>query len=96
MKRAKKKALNLGGRPRLTDLPNGFDVLVGGRVKDRRRAAKLTQSAVAEKLGKSLAQVCRYESGDTSIDTPTLARLAEILGCKASDFLDGIKAEKVL
>ena len=96
MTRAKKKTPNLGGRPRESSRGSTFDVLVGERLKARRRDAAMTQAALAEKLGKSLAQVCRYESGDTSIDTPTLARLAEILCCKASDFLDGIKAGKVL
>lgn len=68
-----------------------FDVAVGARIRERRKAAGLKQEPAAELVGISPAQLSRYENGETSTEPAMLARLAEAFGCKTSDFLDGIE-----
>lgn len=67
-----------------------FDRAVGVRLRARRLAHDLTQGQLGEKIGRSLSQVSKYELGEHSIELPCLARIAGVLGCKASEFIDGI------
>lgn len=68
-----------------------FNAVVGARVQERRKAKKLLQRELSDAIGRSIAQVSRYESGEAQCEPFTLARIAKALGCKTSDFLDGIE-----
>lgn len=59
------------------------------RIKEARKAAGLTQSELAEKLGVNRATVSKYESGDIDISIRQLARIAEILGVPVQDLMAG-------
>ena len=50
-------------------------------IAERRRAAGMTQEALAEKVGVGHSAVALWESGLRTPTTPTLPRLAEALGC---------------
>jgi transcriptional regulator with XRE-family HTH domain len=84
---------NTGGRPRLKPAPD-FDQAVGQRIKLKRELSKMSPQKLADRTGFSPFQVGRFESGDTPVKPEALARIADALGCKASDFLDGIKVKK--
>lgn len=56
--------------------PTSEDVAVGRRIKERRRAAGLTQKEVAEAIGVTGAQFHRYESGSTRVATSRLMAIA--------------------
>lgn len=94
MARAKKKKKAVMGRPRAIRPGNKFDQAVGARIKALKNAAGLTDQALADKIGRSVSQVFRYQSGDTRVEAETLARLGVALGCNASDFIDGISVKK--
>lgn len=70
---------------------HAFNRMVGLRIQARRQRWNMTQAQLGEKIGFSFAQVSRYESGESPCEVSTLALIADALGCKASDFLDGIK-----
>lgn len=69
---------------------HAVDKIVGARLAARRVAAGLTPTEAGEKMGKSQAQIYRYESGATRTDTPLLAEFARIYDCKVEDFVAGI------
>ncbi len=86
-KRKKKAAM---GRPRVKPRAPAFDREVGRRIRERKKAAGLSDQGLADAIDRSVSQVYRYQSGDTSVDAPTLAALAMALGCTTSDLVDGI------
>lgn len=81
-------------KPRTRPAPNAFDKAVGARIRLKRNASELTDLQIAQKISKSVSQLYRYMSGDSRIYPETLAKLAKALGCKASDFVDGIRVGK--
>lgn len=68
-----------------------FQRELGVRIRNRRKAAKLGISDLAEKVGTSISSVSRWESGDVAIESETLAKIAAVLKCKVSVLIDGIK-----
>lgn len=84
---------SLGGRPRTRPKPKPFDRMVGSRVRVRRTIAKITPAEFARKIGRSLSQVYRLESGDTPLSDEILVRAAKVLGCSQADLRDGIHAK---
>lgn len=85
---------NRGGRPRTRPKATAFDVEVGKRIHTRREEIKMSPEAFAGKLRKSVSQIYRYESGDSTISTPILTKMAGILRCNVSALVDGIKVPK--
>jgi transcriptional regulator with XRE-family HTH domain len=57
------------------------------RLREAREAAKLTQTQVAEKLGKPQSYVSKVESGERRIDPVELARFAAVYGREVGWFL---------
>jgi len=66
--------------------------LIAARIRERRTLQAMTLDDVAEKIGISLSQVQRYETGENPVDTITLVRISLALGCTVTslmaDFLD--------
>jgi len=57
------------------------------RLREAREAAKLTQTQVAERLGKPQSYVSKVESGERRVDPVELARFAEVYGLPITAFL---------
>jgi transcriptional regulator with XRE-family HTH domain len=51
-----------------------------GLLKDRRKAAGLTQTVVAERLGKPPSYVAKYELGDRRLDVLEFLDVADAIG----------------
>ena len=66
------------------------DKAVGAHLAHRRAIAGLSVVGAAKKMGRSAAQVYRYESGATRTDTAILAEFAKLYGCKIADFVGEI------
>ena len=66
---------------------------LGARVKQLRRARRLTQEQLAERAGLSYKFVGEIERGRGNPTLTTMSKLAEALGVSLIDFL-GIEAEK--
>ena len=60
----------------------------GRRIAERRRELRLSQAALAERMGWSAGEmVSRYERGDQDPKLSTLLRLAEVLKVPAGDLV---------
>lgn len=66
---------------------------LGARVKQLRRARRLTQEQLAERAGLSYKFIGEIERGRGNPTLTTMSKLAEALGVSLIDFL-GIEAEK--
>lgn len=65
-------------------VPDPLDVAVGARVRLRRKAIGVSQSALADKLEISFQQVQKYEKAANRISASTLVRIGQALDCPAS------------
>ncbi len=68
-----------------TETRNEFDEqslawFYGNMLKERRKALKLTQKEVAEKLGRDQSYIARVERGKADIQLSSFFRIASILG----------------
>jgi transcriptional regulator with XRE-family HTH domain len=66
--------------------PDPVDREVGQRVRERRVALAMSQSAVADALGLTFQQIQKYERGANRISASRLYHLAEFLGVKPEFF----------
>jgi transcriptional regulator with XRE-family HTH domain len=70
--------------------PPGPDpLLIGKRIRHRRKALQLTLDAVAEQVGLSPSAVSLIETGKREAKVSTVVALASVLGCEVSDLLSG-------
>lgn len=67
---------------------------IGKKLKSRRKALNLTQSALAEKVGLTESSISRYEAGRiATMPTSTVKRICEVLHIEPSELL-GLTPEK--
>jgi XRE family transcriptional regulator, fatty acid utilization regulator len=62
-------------------------LLVGKRIRHRRKAAGLTLDAISRRVGLSASAVSLIETGKREARVSTLAALADALGCQLADLL---------
>lgn len=62
---------------------------IGNRIGRLRRAANLTQEALAERLGVSSQAVSKWENDLSCPDISLLPELARVLGCTTDELLTG-------
>ncbi|MEG1431338.1 MULTISPECIES: helix-turn-helix domain-containing protein [Eubacterium] len=67
-----------------------FPALVGAQIRTYRKASKLSLDDLAQRIHKSKATVCKYESGDISIDITTLYEIAEALNIEIGHLVEDI------
>jgi transcriptional regulator with XRE-family HTH domain len=72
---------------------NAIDAQIGVRLRLRRTALGLSQSALGRELGLTFQQVQKYENGKNRISAGHLYRIALLLGVPISYFFDAL-AEK--
>jgi transcriptional regulator with XRE-family HTH domain len=75
--------------PRRSPLPTdaGAASQVGGRIKQKRRAAGLTLEEVSDRTGISISTLSRLEHGIYQLSVPQLQALARALRCTTMDLL---------
>jgi transcriptional regulator with XRE-family HTH domain len=66
------------------------DQQLGARVRARRVALQMSQTALAEAVGVTFQQVQKYEKGSNRISTSRLAQLANTLEVPVAYFFDGL------
>lgn len=69
---------------------NAIDEYVGARVRERRRALGMNQTALAKKLGLTFQMVQRYEYGLCRISASTLYAIAVALEMPVGEFFAGL------
>jgi transcriptional regulator with XRE-family HTH domain len=67
-----------------------IDKQVGARIRARRQALQISQTALAETLGLTFQQVQKYENGTNRISTGRLTEIAKTLQVPVSYFFDGL------
>jgi DNA-binding XRE family transcriptional regulator len=72
--------------------PDPIDVEVGRRIRARRTAVGISQTALAKALGLTFQQVQKYEKGTNRVSASTLVRVARELGVTVA-FLVGEEGE---
>ena len=55
---------------------NDINIQVGGQIRKYRKACRMTLQQLADTIHKSRATVCKYESGEISIDIATLYEIS--------------------
>ena len=68
--------------------PSHVDHQVGRRIRQARRAAKLTQGQLGNKIGLTFQQVQKYEKGVNRVSAGTLYEIAKVLDIPISWFFD--------
>lgn len=64
------------------------DARIGKRMRELRRAANLSQSALGEQIGVSFQQVQKYERGANRVSAVTLWQAAKVLGRPITYFFE--------
>lgn len=85
----KKLSKKVGGLQRSSPV----DVYVGSRLRFKRMEVKLSQNALASKLGLTFQQVQKYEKGVNRIGSGRLYELSKILGVSISYFFENYELE---
>ena len=65
---------------------NEIDLFVAERLRDMRKAQKMSMKTLATYLNKTWQQIGKYEKGENRIAAGTLWQIADLLGCSISDF----------
>ncbi len=73
-----------------TKLPNLIDKHVGRRMRWRRKEVKISQEALAERLGVTFQQIQKYERGTNRLSAGRLYELAEALDTDIGYFYEGV------
>ncbi|WP_421706989.1 helix-turn-helix domain-containing protein [Algihabitans sp.] len=68
------------------------DVHIGRRLREKRVALGMSQSALADKLGITFQQVQKYESGANRMGGSRLWDVANVLGVAVGYFFDGLSS----
>lgn len=69
------------------------DTHVGARLRKMRKAAGMSQSTLAERLGITFQQVQKYERGTNRISASKLHDAALVLGVAIQDFFEGLNSD---
>jgi transcriptional regulator with XRE-family HTH domain len=75
--------------------PNPIDILVGARVKSRRRELGMSQTKLAQAIGVTFQQVQKYESGANRISSSRLQQIAKVLGVPISSFFPDAQSKVI-
>lgn len=67
---------------------DAIDRHVGGRIRMRRKMLRLSQGAIAKKLGITFQQIQKYEKGINRVSSSRLKQLADLLQVSVSFFFD--------
>jgi transcriptional regulator with XRE-family HTH domain len=76
--------------------PHPVDAIVGARLRSARVAKGLTQAALAKSIGVAFQQVQKYENGSNRVSASMLVEIADVLGTRASRFLEGLGKESAV
>ncbi|MEM9965355.1 MAG: helix-turn-helix domain-containing protein [Asticcacaulis sp.] len=69
-------------------VPHKVDVIVGARVRGRRKEMGLSQTELAEAVGVTFQQVQKYESGVNRISASKLFEISKVLQTSIQDFFE--------
>jgi transcriptional regulator with XRE-family HTH domain len=71
--------------------PDPLDIALGASIRLRRRAARLSQEALAEALDVSLQQVQNYERGTNRVSFSRLVKICRAMDCTIAALVEGLE-----
>ncbi len=71
----------------IRSVPHIVDVAVGANIRQRRRALKISQEALAEAIDVTFQQVQKYERGANRVSASCLFEICRTLKCHPSDLM---------
>jgi transcriptional regulator with XRE-family HTH domain len=73
--------------PDSAQAPNRLDVALGLRIRQRRKALDLSQTALANAIGLTFQQIQKYERGFNRVSFSRLVDIAHALDCRVVDLV---------
>jgi transcriptional regulator with XRE-family HTH domain len=70
--------------------PNSLDVALGLRIRQRRTALGMSQTALAISIGVTFQQVQKYERGFNRVSFSRLVEIARVLDCRVVDLISAL------
>jgi transcriptional regulator with XRE-family HTH domain len=70
-----------------THTPNRLDVALGLRIRQRRKALGVSQTALADAIGLTFQQIQKYERGFNRVSFSRLVDIAHALDCRVIDLI---------
>jgi transcriptional regulator with XRE-family HTH domain len=70
-----------------THTPNRLDVALGLRIRQRRKALSVSQTALADAIGLTFQQIQKYERGFNRVSFSRLVDIAHALDCRVVDLI---------
>ena len=67
--------------------PNRLDVALGLRIRQRRKALSVSQTALASAIGLTFQQIQKYERGFNRVSFSRLVHIAHALDCRVIDLI---------
>ena len=67
--------------------PNRLDVALGLRIRQRRKALSVSQTALASAIGLTFQQIQKYERGFNRVSFSRLVNIAHALNCRVIDLI---------
>jgi transcriptional regulator with XRE-family HTH domain len=67
--------------------PNRLDVALGLRIRQRRKALSVSQTALANAIGLTFQQIQKYEHGFNRVSFSRLVDIAHALDCRVIDLI---------
>jgi transcriptional regulator with XRE-family HTH domain len=73
----------------MTHVPatDSFYQRLGARIRDRRRAKRITQEAMATHMGLTRTSIVNIEKGRQHLAVHQLVRMSDLLGCPPGDLI---------
>lgn len=76
-------------------MDDDINILLGKRLRSRRRLLGLSQKDLADAVGIRFQQIQKYECAGNSLKASRLWQLSQVLQVPVSYFFDGLPAPKV-
>lgn len=70
-----------------THSPNALDAALGLRIRQRRKALSISQTALANAVGLTFQQIQKYERGFNRVSFSRLVDIAQALDCRIVDLI---------
>ena len=69
--------------------------LIGQRIKQKRKAVKLTQEQLAEELSVTVGYVSQIEGGRVKVNLEMLGKIASIINCDVGFLVSGTESTQI-
>jgi transcriptional regulator with XRE-family HTH domain len=76
-----------------TPAPSPLDIALGANIRQRRKALRVSQTALAEAIGLTFQQIQKYERGTNRVSFSRLVGIAHALDCRVVELIGDLDSE---